>query len=274
MASFVSEATPLQGVSQVASSLLSKENLDAASTAVQAKWNQVKNAAQEGNISLRVLALVAGVVLTVTAAFGLLGKLLTLHIFQSFLEMYTLLLGIIMLLLESPKQLQLPESWQQSLYHYALFLKFVWGRGILYFVAGTLHLSQSSGLFDLITIAVGGYVTLVGVIFIVTGYSTSGKFSEIRSKLYNEDTLRQKFNEADTGGKKALTLEQFQDLITKGLDIPMSKAETQIAFQHLDKDNNGVVAYDEVKLWWSGWAAPAPGQGEGRLGSLLQATAV
>jgi hypothetical protein len=271
------EITPLTGqvASQFASNLLSKENLEAASASAKQKWEQISKSAQEGNISLQVLALIAGVALTITAGFGLFGKALSIQLFKAVLEFYSLLLGIVIILLESP-QLKLPDTWTTSIYHYALFLKYVWGRGILYFVAGTLHLAQSSGLFDLLTIAVGGYVAGVGVIFILVGYNTSGRLNDVHASIKNESTLRSKFNAATKDGNNTLSLAQFQ-AFTNSLGVPLSKPEAQIAFSHLDTNQNGSISYEEVKLWWNEWAPTASKSGESSSNpfqSILQATVV
>lgn len=98
--------------------------------------------------SVRLLALMGGIAMTVTSALGVWNRFLGLNWISAIVEFYTFILGLSVVILEakSAKCRILPESWttawEARIRKYALFLSFVSGRGGLYFVAGTLQLSQ------------------------------------------------------------------------------------------------------------------------------------
>ena len=104
----------------------------------------------EGNTSIRILALTGGMAMTLTSVMGLWTHFLGFHWISAIVECYTLLLGLGVVALEarSVRIVILPrrytDLWEGRIRKYALFLKFVRGRGGLYFVAGTLQLSQVS----------------------------------------------------------------------------------------------------------------------------------
>jgi hypothetical protein len=140
---------------------MAKDNLGVLGQSAKDQLGNLSRSASNGDLSIRLFALAGGVALVVLATFGLLGLLLTFQIKGVILEVYTLLLGLVMLLLESQgllrkRQEQLSPEQQQGLatqgaftenlfrkiFKYAFFLNFVWGRGCLYVVAGSLQLGM------------------------------------------------------------------------------------------------------------------------------------
>ena len=170
------EATPLfdgakaagGAASSMISSIFTKENMQTAKDNLgvlgQSAKDQLGNlsrSASNGDLSIRLFALAGGLALVVSASFGLLGLLLTFQITSVILEVYTLLLGLVMLLLESQgllrkqheqmsaeqrqgisTQVTFTENLFRKIFKYAFFLNFVWGRGGLYVVAGSLQLGM------------------------------------------------------------------------------------------------------------------------------------
>lgn len=152
-----SESTPLN---DIASSLMTKENAQAAGDFAKEKFKELKNQVSDGDFSIRLLAFVGAILLIFLSATEFLGKILTLHIFSALIELYTFILGVVVLILEGKGQIPFfPAGLAETIMKYALILRYVWGRGALYFVAGTLQLSQM-GLLDLIG---GGFMAFVGV---------------------------------------------------------------------------------------------------------------
>ncbi len=90
--------------------------------------------------------------MTVTSALGVWNRFIGLNWISAIVEFYTFILGLAVVILESKsgKFKILPErwttAWEARIRKYALFLSFVSGRGGLYFVAGTLQLSQVRSL--------------------------------------------------------------------------------------------------------------------------------
>lgn len=82
----------------------------------------------------------------VVSVLGVLGKVLTLKFVSALIDCYIFVFAIITIILESGGKIPLPRSFEKDLYKYGLFLKFVWGRGMLYFFVGTLLVSQVSAV--------------------------------------------------------------------------------------------------------------------------------
>jgi COPI associated protein len=246
----MTEATPLNPanvVTQSMSRMFTPKNMAVLSVVAQEKWTEIQSALQDGDISIRLVALISATALILSSVVGLIRSILSLNIPQSLMEMYSLILGAIMILLES-KQLHLPQKYLDKLFHYALFLKYVWGRGILYLLAGSLHLitQGSTSVMDYI---VGAMVVLVGIVYIVVGRIAARKLKSLRNSLHSDAQLKNKFTHADTT-KKGLTLDQFK-LLTDQLGLDVNHREAEIIFLHLDKSADGLLTYSEFQGWWT-----------------------
>jgi hypothetical protein len=253
------ESTPLNaangmvaGAKKVVSNLLTEENLHNARDGVTRRMEELRRSASDGDFSIRLLALLAGVALLFSAVTGMMSHFLTFDLTGMLMEFYTLLLSIIILVLES-KQINLPDQFMRSLYKYALFLKFVAGRGCLYFVAGSLQLTQGT----VIDYGVGGFVMLVGILYIVVGKQTAQRLQTLHQSIYSEDALRTKFREADTETKGSLTIDQFKTVVAS-LGVDLNRRELEAAFDHMDKGQDGTLSFEEFKGWWSDWSADRP----------------
>jgi len=249
------ESTPLNEAAAIANSLLTKEN---AAHAAEYTKEQAKVLAQmmsDGNTSVRLLALMGGIAMAMTSALGVLNRFLGLNWISAIVEFYTFILGLSVVILEakSAKCRILPErwtaAWEARIRKYALFLSFVSGRGGLYFVAGTLQLSQLS-LVDLI---VGGYMALVGISYIVVGKQTSQKLSDLRKSILSESVLRTKFQAADTENCGSLSVVEFQTLMSREFGIHFTSRELEVSFDHLDgvHARDGRITLEEFLEWWN-----------------------
>ena len=155
-----------------------------------------------------------------------------------------------MLILEYGRSLSFFSKLEATLYKHALFVKYVWGRGVLYFIAGTLTIA----LDHLVSLIVGTYVCLVGILFILVGRSTAKKLAtakkHARRSAVTPDQLQEKFAIADLDGKGALSKEQFGRLITEDLGLDLTRREVESAFLQLDCESRGRVSYESVLKWW------------------------
>ena len=249
-------------VNTVMSQYLAKENRESAGHRARDSLQNLQHSARDGDFSIRLLALISGLALVISAGFGFFDLISKFRITNAILEFYTLVLGLIMLLLESRGHLQwqrrqesLPhathlrgaEGCFRNLYRYALFLKFVWGRGGLYFVAGSLQLAQG----HMVDFCIGGFVMLVGVLYIWIGRGTAAKLTQLRQAL-SEQTLRSKFQEADTDGNGTLSLENFK-VLTDNLGMKLSRRECEVAFLCMDRSDAGKISFDDLQTWWVEW---------------------
>ena len=246
------ESTPLAASSSnptgQASSIFTSENAQKANQYAKEKAKELRIMAREGDFSIRLLALIGGVAMCIVSAFGFITTFTAFHGVSALVELYTFCLGVIIILLEGTKMPLINDRFRQNLSKYALFLKFVWGRGILYFIAGTLQLTQS-GIADLI---VGGYMCLVGIAYIYVGRKTAQKLRTLRQELFSPSQLRSKFDEADTDRTGSLTMGQFK-VLTDNMGLDMNRREIEAGFMCMDKQDDGLLTFDEFSTWWNDW---------------------
>ena len=179
------------------------------------------------------------------SSLSFIGHILLLNWITAIFDVYTFCLGIIIVVLEGGRKLSFFSKLEYSLYKNALFLKYVWGRGIIYCVAGTLQLTKRS----LVDFAVGAFVCFVGIMYIVIGRQAAKKLANYRSSIKPEQ-LQVAFAEADTDGIGSLTMVQFQQLTTS-LGLDLSKKEAEAAFLQIDNSLTGRLTYESVQMWWN-----------------------
>ena len=234
----------------------------AAMSAAKDQAMQLKTQAQDGDNSLKALALVGGIASIVVAIFEIIREILSFNPIGAIIEIYTLFIGIIVIVLEGKNKL-LPVTYVNRIHKYALFLKFLWGRGCLYFVAGTLMIFQ----IDFWNFIVGTYMCLIGILYVVVGHQTASKLRSLRKNMYTEHQLLQQFVTAAGGNEHyedGLNIQQFKQLcISLGLD--MNRRETEAAFYHIrnksssssstrntaNDDTGGKMTFQEFYEWWS-----------------------
>ena len=228
--------------------LSSQHVADASQMAKQTAMDVQKNLS-EGNWSLRLLAMLGGLAMIAVSSLSFIGHILQLNWITAIFDIYTFSLGIIIVILESGRKLSFFSKLENNLYKNALFLKYVWGRGIIYFVAGTLQISKLS----LVDFAVGSFVCFVGIMYIVIGRQAAKKLANYRSSITPEQ-LQVAFAEADTDGVGSLTMVQFRQL-TISLRLDLSKKEAEAAFLQIDNSLTGRLTYESVQMWWNEGAA-------------------
>ena len=235
------ESTPLM---EKVNGLIQHKNVQKAKTAATEKAKQVHTSFETGSFSLRLLVQLGALGLIALAFKGLLENLSHFRLARTVLEIFTLALGYVIMTLES-KLLGLPQEWTQHLLKYAPFLKFVWGRGLLYIFTGTLQAVQSS----ILDVIAGLYLMAVGLIFIILGYMTAQKLRAVSRRSVDGDSLRSKFDAADKGKSGMLDLDQFSALVDN-FDFGLSRREKEIAFMHLDTTDRGALNFEEFKAWF------------------------
>lgn len=223
--------------------VMANEHVQKASTIATSKVDTIKSSIQEGHFSVRIIAQLTGLALIISAVGGFLTSLFTLHLLGALLEVYTFILGCLMLVLEtSVTESESIARVLPRLLANAQFLQGVYGRGLLYFVAGSLHLEQSS----IIRSVIGGVVMLVGIAYIFLGYQASSK---MKTKTVDAEELQTKFQAAaSTNGK--LTVDEFFSL-TESLELNMGRHESEVAFSVIDSDHDGLLTFEEFTTWWN-----------------------
>lgn len=232
-------------LSQFAQSTFTKQNLEAATNYTKEKAVELKKQAQDGDHSLRFLGIIAGLGCIVVGFLELIARFMRLDLVGALIDFYIIVLGFIVVMLEGKNSL-LPTKFVDNINKYALFLKFLWGRGALYFVIGTIQLYQ----FDLLNLIAGSYMCVVGVIYIIVGKRTAAKLKTLRKYIYSEHTLRAQFNEADVE-RDGLNVPQFRTLcFNLGLDL--TQRESEAAFGRIQsKSNSQRLSYEDFQAWWN-----------------------
>jgi hypothetical protein len=237
--------TSLAAGSAIASAVFTKENANAAGSFAKSQADEVRKLASEGDFSIRLFAMFGGMAMVVASILGFIGRVLTFHWVNAVISIYTLILGIIMIMLEG-KRIPFSGRLETSLYKYALFLKYVWGRGILYFIGGTLEIT-SGGLLELI---VGAFVCFVGIAFIVVGRRSAKKLAQLKTSQFSEATLRAEFGSA-SGGASEINILQFKEVV-ESLNVDLNRRELEAAFMQVEKADRDKLTFAEFKFWWDG----------------------
>jgi uncharacterized membrane protein HdeD (DUF308 family) len=232
-------------ISKFAQLAFTKENLEAAGAFTKEKALELKKEAQDGDHSLRFLALIGGLACVVVGLLELISRFMRLDVVGSLIDLYIVILGLIVIILEG-KNMLLSAQFVERIHKYALFLKFLWGRGALYFVIGTLQLYQ----IDLLNLISGGWMCFVGVLYILVGRRTANKLKSLKKNIYSEHTLRTKYHEANIEGD-GLNLSQFRGLcFNLGLDL--TRRETEAAFDYISRKSSGEkLCYEDFQAWWN-----------------------
>mmetsp|Transcript_7034 Transcript_7034/g.10393 ORF Transcript_7034/g.10393 Transcript_7034/m.10393 type:complete len:286 (+) Transcript_7034:45-902(+) len=236
-----------KAIKAAAAAVLTKENADKAKVFAKAQYDKLKKIASDGNMSLTFLALVGGVAMMVTSIMGVVGRFLTLSWIGALFDVYIFFFGVLVVFLEW-KKFPGRDKYNMVIHTYFHFLDYIWGRGVLYFVAGSLQFS----LFGLLDLAVGGFMCFVGILYIIVGKIAHTKFVNAKEAMLSEHTIAAKFNEADVEDKGSINLEQFE-IMTKSLGMELEKREVEIAFLEIPKvsDKEDRITLESFKNWWT-----------------------
>lgn len=227
---------------------LSSESVFEAANFVNQQVHRVKHTAEEGHWSFRVFSFFGGCTMIVTSVFDWVNYLLHLAPIHALIAFYVVIFGIMTCILEGRRFLPitLVVVQQKRLHEQARFLKFVWGRGILYFFAGSLQFSHMTFL-NMIS---GGFMMFLGVASIIIGRNTAKKLALLKASITDEEVLRNLFNENDVNGDGLLTQTSFASLVNK-LGLQLNYNELEAAFSTIDKDNDQRISYEDFKVWWT-----------------------
>eukprot|EP00978_Attheya_sp_CCMP212_P034909 scaffold149227_cov53-Attheya_sp.AAC.1 len=111
-------------------SVLTPQNVSEANNFAKDRVAEFQQNVHQGNWSLRFLALLGGLSMVIVSILGFVSHVVYLHWISALFELYTLALGALIIILEYGRQLSFFKGVESSLYKNALFLKYVWGRGL------------------------------------------------------------------------------------------------------------------------------------------------
>ncbi|CAM9587577.1 unnamed protein product [Chrysoparadoxa australica] len=228
-------------------------------------------AIRDGPLSLSVLCYGAGISLVATGFLSAFGNLFSLSPISALVHAYLFLGGCLIVCLEArgynPKWI---TEWIQfycrfipkSVIVFALtsctpnpahlffliyrFLTLVWGRGVFFFLLGTLAIAQWS-LLDLL---VGGYCCVLGVGMVWYGKSAMKKLEGLKGQIKDERSLRIKFEEFDKDNTGTLDVHELATLCQQ-LGSELTTAELEATMLCLDQNDDKGIAYEEFLRWWT-----------------------
>lgn len=221
-----------------------------AASFVNEQVGKVRQMATEGPLSFRVLAFLGGVAIIITSVLDLLGEIFHLSVIKAVVSVYTFIFGVFICILEGRTFVPETLKYQRKIVSLAKFLKFVWGRGIFYFFAGSLHFSQM-GFLNMVS---GGFVCFVGIISIITGWSTASKLKQMRESLSTQSALNEKFNRHDDDHDGFMDSTNFAEFV-KDMGLELDHNELVAAFATIDKDDDEKISLEDISLWWNGFQA-------------------
>ena len=123
-----------------------KKNIADAGNNVAGKVNDFVETAKNGNTSVRGLALVSGVALVASSSNQVYGGIVTLSPSSALIAFYSLVMGSIAIAMEmDPQALPYGQRIRNWLIKYIGLVQLSTGRGLFYFIAGSLELTQVRG---------------------------------------------------------------------------------------------------------------------------------
>jgi hypothetical protein len=213
---------------------------------LNASAEQIRKALAEGPMTYRVMAFIGGLAMIVSNGIAILSRLFSFQFAGAVIAMYGVMFGIAISFLEGPPVVY-SERVLASIRYYAKFLEFTWGRGALYVFVGSLQISN----FNIIDLAVGGWMMFVGITAIYLSITTSRQLRLLKSSVKSEEDLKKKWKEADADGSDTLDIKELTQF-TKNAQLEMSRNEIAAAFLALDHDFDEKISFEEFYMWWQG----------------------
>jgi len=223
----------------------SPEARNQASIAAMKEIEKFKAFVQEGHWSWKILASTGGLALTGSAAFCSLGDFFTLDIIGLVFDLFMLVFGIIIVLLEY-KDTLMPPAFNDYIKEEFLFIYKPYGRALIYFFLGILLFTQ----FTFPYIFVGPYLAVAGAIIWAASSSTHKELTLLKEKVVDKMALKHQFNTADKNKDGKLDSTEFM-AFCHSVGIEMNINDCEVALLELDENHDGVITWDEFIAWYT-----------------------
>jgi hypothetical protein len=200
-----------------------------------------------GNASIRWLAFISATVLVIDTFIGVFYNIGTLELGAAVLSFYAFTCGFAAVVMEADLS-AIPSFPSQNirafLVEHVNTLLTVYGRGMFYFIAGTLELVLPpfrSKLIGLITITISCF-------YIFLGTRVSFKIKAVKDMMNDLDDadIKLKFQELDSSGEGLLDFDEFYAFL-KVMDVDFDVREAEILYIDLGKDMNDRISYEEFR---------------------------
>lgn len=212
-----------------------------------AQAKKYADAAANGRTGLRLLAFLGGGAIVIDSIFCILSNALSLHFIAVLIDVYALFIGIAAIVMESePDVLPFTTGARSFFERYLGFTLSGTGRGIFYFVAGTLVISKDPSLRS---DACGFFVMVVGLLYVINSISAARKMKELRSQSYSEKEIRAKFEKYDSNRDGQLDFDEFHKLLID-LELNIVRGEAETLFLRADRDELYGINLEEFIRFW------------------------
>lgn len=211
------------------------------------KW---KFEAEEGSSFIRIPAFLGALGLLGTAFAGFATEDDAWNAHAIVMGMCVIIMSIFILILDGRFMASNPLSTRAHLRNIITrnfnMFRFVWGRGLLYIIAGVLNIAQMWT----ITMISGFFITFVGLLAILVGVHASRKFAALRNSLADESFLLLVFSNYDADGDGYMAPHEFA-LLLADLGMELDDRYTLKAFNVIDTDSDRRISFDEFNHWWA-----------------------
>lgn len=203
----------------------------------------------------KLLFFVAACCVTAGGVIGFFGFISDLNIFALLDDIYLIIFGCMMLVVDFPIKQRNLQIFKLAIYGNFLFMTRFTGRGIWYLFLGcmTFGTLYDNGFSQFLGIFLGGYIVVVGIIAIVYGVTLSNKLEKVRTQIRNH---RDQIHIPEQG----LTGQQFNAQVSRicGDTYSFSPEEINFVLNALSfsPDADDVLKIDEFDEWMTGRMTP------------------
>lgn len=209
-----------------------------------------KTFSQEGNLNFRVLAFAGGISVILTSALTIGICISHFDLLDMMIYMYSLSFGLLICILEGQfiKSDRLNHVRQVAIEGLPV-LKYLWGRGVLYVLSGSLQLSH----LDSMNFLSGVFLICVGILFVFIGMNSRRRLKRLKAVLKDEKVLKRQFRRFDRDGDNFLDFDEFGDFVANLTGEDMDEDELEGAFGSIDSSGKGYITLEELQAWFTGF---------------------
>mmetsp|Transcript_47177 Transcript_47177/g.109092 ORF Transcript_47177/g.109092 Transcript_47177/m.109092 type:complete len:243 (-) Transcript_47177:107-835(-) len=229
---------------------LQKAQLAAGSAADKA--SKAVDTMTNGNAPIRMLATVGLGASVYANGIHLINifRVLT-HPFSSLTNVYLTLTGLVCLLLEGVDCFPCIPGLRNGITHRFPFLDRTGGRGVTYFVLGSLTAGEGSGAISgMIGFIAGGFLMLIGIMMGLVARSAKSTLDSIANGHVDEAVeLFPTYAKVREGNASVLNAEGLAGICEK-LGKPLTPNQAAAALTMMDADQSGGISLEEFKVFW------------------------
>lgn len=163
---------------------------------------------------------------------------------------YTFMVGILICILEGQfLKSEIMNHIREGAIEGLPILKYLWGRGVLYSLSGSLQLSHLSSM----NMLSGAFLVAVGVLFILVGIHTRRRLNKLKKSVKDVKVLMRHFRRFDRDNDGVLDMDEFGNLVAHLTKEDMDEDELEGVFSSITKSDEGHITLEELQAWFSGF---------------------